>query len=182
MREQSDVSAGQLASCLHVVVNLVVEATLQFGAQSGELLRVERYVLVACGVGAHADKVLHPCGAAQLTATRSGATDASCLLSCADLFHLNAHVESVGEHLDELSEVDALVCNVVENGFVAVALIFHIADFHLQSQLFGYLSALNHGVMFAAFRLVILLHVYGFGYAVDALYVVGRLQVRLLYL
>ena len=91
-------------------------------------------------------------------------------------------MESLGQHLDELPEVDTLVGDVVEDGFVAVALILHIAYFHLQSEVFGYLPALYHGVVLATFGLVVFVHVHRFGYAVDTLDVVGRLQVGLLHL
>ena len=81
--------------------------------------------------------------------------------------------------LDELSEVHALVGNVVEDGLVSVTLVFDVADFHLQTEVFGYLSALDHGAVLAAFGLVVLVHVCLFGQPVDALDVVFRLEVCL---
>ena len=48
-------------------------------------------------------------------------------------------MECVGQHLDELTEIDSFLGYVVEDGLVAVALILHIADFHVQSQSLGYL-------------------------------------------
>ena len=86
------------------------------------------------------------------------------------------------QHLDELAEVYALVGDVVEYGLVAVALIFHVTYLHLEPQVFGYLSALYHGAVLAALCLAILVHVDGLGDAVDAAYVVCRLQVGLLQL
>ena len=180
--EQGHLFVWHLAACLHIVVDLIVETTFELGTQAGKLLRVERDVLIACGVGAHAHKVFHPCGAAQFAAAGSCATNASCLLSCSDLLHLYAHMERVGKHLDELTEVDALIGDIIEDGLVAIALIFDIADLHLQTQLLGYLSALNHRVVFAALCLVIFFHVDGLGNAVYALYVVCRLKVGFLYL
>ncbi len=133
----------QLSASLYIVVYLVVETALQFGAHAGKLLRIERDVLVACGIGAHADEVLHPGSAAEFSAARTGTTDAASLLSCTDLLHLDAYMEGIGKHLDELAEIDTLVSDIVEDGLVAVALIFHVADLHLQSQVLGYLTALE---------------------------------------
>ena len=74
-------------------------------------------------------------------------------LACADLPHLYTHLEGVGEHFDKLAEVDALVGYVVEYGFVAVALKFDVADFHVQLQLFGDFAGAYHLVLLAGARL-----------------------------
>ena len=179
---QNHVARRHLATCLNVVVHLVVEAALQLGAHAGEFLRIERYVLNASGVCADAHEVLHPCGAAEFSAAGARTADASCLLACSDLLHLDAHVEGVGKHLDELTEVDTLVGDVVEYRLVAVALILHVTNLHLQTEVLGYLSALNHGAVFAAFRLVVFVDVHGFSNAIYALYVVSRLEVGFLQL
>ena len=80
---------------------------------------------------------------------------------------------------DELSEVYPFVGNVIEDSLVAIALIFHVADFHLQSQVFGNLPALNHGSMLSAFRLVVFIHVHLLGQSVHAFDIVGRFNVGL---
>ena len=91
-------------------------------------------------------------------------------------------MEGVGKHLDELTEVDALVGDVVEYRLVAVALILYVANLHLQTEILGYLAALYHRAVFAALCFVVLVDVHGFGYAVDALDVVSRLEVGFLQL
>lgn len=91
-------------------------------------------------------------------------------------------MEHVGEDFYELSEVHTLVGNVVEDGLVAVALIFDIADFHLQPEVFRYLAALNHGAMLARLGIVPCGDVLVTGNAVDALDVVHGLQVGFLHL
>ena len=77
-------------------------------------------------------------------------------------------MESVGQHLDELSEVDTCVGNVIENGFVAVALVFDVANFHLQFQFLGNLSRANHRLVFATFRFLEFFEVGLSGLTVDA--------------
>ena len=89
-------------------------------------------------------------------------------------------MECFGEHLDELSEIHALVGDIIEYRLVAVALVFHVANLHLQSEILGYLSALYHRVVFPALGLAKLVHVGGTCNAVDASDVVGRLEVGLL--
>ena len=84
--------------------------------------------------------------------------------------------------LDELAEVDAPVGYIVEDGFVAVALVLYVAYFHLQSQVLGYLAALDHGGMFASLGLTELLHVNGTRNAIDAPYLVRALEIGFLHL
>lgn len=91
-------------------------------------------------------------------------------------------MESFGKHLDKLTEVYTLVGYIIEYGFVAVTLILHVANLHLQVKALGYLSALYHRSVFAALGLAVFFHIHGLGYAVYALDVVGRLQVGFLYL
>ena len=91
-------------------------------------------------------------------------------------------MEGGSEVFDELTEIDALIGNVVEDGFVTVALIFHVANLHLETQSLGNLATLNHSGMLAALGFLILLHIYGTCYAIDTLDVIGGLQVCLLQL
>ena len=88
-------------------------------------------------------------------------------------------MESRGKILDELAEVNALVGDVIEDSLVAVALELHVADFHLQSQSLGYLAALYHSVVFACLCLTVFVHVDRLCLTVDALDVVGILDVSL---
>ena len=136
----------------------------------------------ACGGGAHADEVLHPRGAAEFPATRAEAANATGLLAGTDLLHLDAHVERLGQHFDELAEIHAPVGDVVENGFQSVALILHVTNLHLKSQVLGYLAAANHGVVLARLGFLIFLHIHGSCLAIDALDVIGILGRRALHL
>ena len=163
---QCDFLARQAFSGLHVSVHLIVHATFQFGALPGQFLRVQRNVLIAGSSGGDGNEVLHPRGTTQFPPARADTADASCFLPCTDLFHLDAYAESFGQYLDELPEVHASVRDIVENGFVPVALVFHIADFHLQSQFLGNLARTYHGVVLTAFGLFVLFHVHRFGFAV----------------
>ena len=54
------------------------------------------------------------------------------LLAGADLLHLDADVEPLGEDLDQLAEIDALVGDVVEDSLDLVALVLHVADLHIE--------------------------------------------------
>ena len=78
-------------------------------------------------------------------------------------------MEGVGQHLDEFAEVDTCVGDVIEDGLVAISLIFHISDFHVELQFFGNLSRPNHGVFLQGFRLLIFVEVHLSRLAVDAL-------------
>ncbi len=166
----------------HVDVHLVVEAALEFGALSGKLLRVGRDVLETCGGCAYGTEVFHPCGAAEFASARAYSANASGFLARADLLHFYAHVERVGKHFDEFAEVNACVGYVVEDGFVAVALVLHVADFHLQLKVLGYLSGANHGVVLACLGFFVFFHVAGACLAVYALYFGALLEVGLLHL
>ena len=77
-------------------------------------------------------------------------------------------MEGLSKHLDELAEVHTPVGNVVENGLAAIALILHVANLHLETEVEGNLARLNHRLMLAALGLGILLHIHGTCLAVDA--------------
>ena len=179
---QNSILWRHLATCFYIVVYLIVETTFQLGTHTCQLLRVERDVLIACGIGADAHKILHPCSAAEFATTRTGTTDAACFLTGTNLLHLDAHVEGISKHLDELTEVYSLIGDIVENSLVAITLILYVSDFHLQSQVQGNLSALNHGSMLAALCFLAFVEVYLLGNAIDALDVVLRLEICLLQL
>ena len=98
------------------------------------------------------------------------------------MFHFNADTESFGKYLNQLAEVHTLVSNVVENSLVAVALIFHITDFHIQIQVQRNLAGTDHGRMFLCFRFVELLHIHRFRFPVDSLYFRIGLEVGFLHL
>ena len=91
-------------------------------------------------------------------------------------------MEGGSQVLDQLAEVHTLIGDIVEDSLVAVALIFHVANLHLQSQSLGNLSALYHRGVLTRLGLTVFIHIYRTGYAIHALDVVGTLQVGLLQL
>ena len=168
-RFERKVAGRQAPAGFDVGIHLIVETALELGALSCQFLRVGRYVLQAGRGGGHGVEVFHPGGAAQFTSAGADTADASGFLAGTDLFHLDADAEGFGQHLDELTEVDAGIGNVIKDGFVAVALIFHVADFHIQIEFLGYLAGTYHGVLFQRFGFLVLLDVSGACLAVDAL-------------
>ena len=91
-------------------------------------------------------------------------------------------MEGRSQILDQLAEVHTTVGDIIEDGLVAVALILHVADLHVQSETFGNLSALDHRAVLTGLCLAELIHIRRTGDAVDALDVVGRFQIGFLYL
>ena len=134
---------------------------------------------MACRIRAHAHKVLHPCGTAKLSSARTCTTDATRFLSCTNLFHLDAYMEGGGEVFDQLTEVHTLVGDVVEDGFVTVALVLHVTDLHVQTEVFGNLPTLYHRAVLPLLGLAVFFHIHRLGQSIHTLDVVGRFQVRL---
>ena len=126
--------------CLYIAIYFVVEATFQFSTLSCQFLRIERDVLIACRTCRYGHKGSHPRGTTQFTSTRADSTDAASLLSRADLFHFDAHMESICQHFYQLAEIYTLIGNVVEDCLVSVSLILYIAYFHIQIQAEGNLA------------------------------------------
>ena len=124
-------AVGEASLGFCVGVYLEVHTALDFTAHACELLRVHRYILYSGCAGAHRGEVRHPAGATKLLPTRADPAYASSLLSCANLLHLDAHMEGVSQYTDELSEVYTSVCDVVEDCLVAISLIFHVPDLHV---------------------------------------------------
>ena len=114
-------------------------------------------------------EVGHPRRTAEFAATRTDSADTSRFLSCTDLTHLNADVEVVRQHLDELTEVNARFRNVVEDGFVSVTLVFNVSDLHVQTQLLRNLTRTDHGLLLQRLRLLPFLKVCRSCLAIDAL-------------
>ena len=177
---QNNILGRNFLACFHIVIYLIVETAFEFCTHTSQFLRVERNVLEAGCVCTYTHKVFHPSGTTEFASARSCTTDASCFLSCSDLFHFDAHMESICQNLDELSEIDTLVGNIIEDSFVAVSLIFHIANLHLQSKIFCNLSALNHGAVLTALGFLALFDIYRFGNSIDALDVICRFEIGFL--
>ena len=157
---------GECAAGVAVHVVFVHQAAFELGALPRQLLRVERQLLHACGVGGNARKVGYPRRAAQLASAGSDAAYAAGLLAGADLLHLDAYAEPVGENLYQFAEVDPLVGYVVEYGLDLVALILHVADLHVEAHVGGYLTRGDHRLVFEGYGLLPALYVVGLGLAV----------------
>lgn len=69
-------------------------------------------------------------------------------------------MECICQHFDELPEIDAAVGDVIEYGFATVALVFHIAYLHLQTEVFCNLAGAYHRVVFQSLGLFVFLNVY----------------------
>ena len=136
---------------------------------SGQLLRIEGYILETGSTGRYRDKVGHPTRTAQLTPTGSQAPDTSGFLTRPDLLHLDTHPERFGQHFNQLAKIDPLVGNVIEDGLITVSLIFDIADLHIQMQIFGNLTGSNHRIMLFRLSFFEFFQVIGFGFPIDTL-------------
>ena len=176
------VTRGQFSVSFHILVHLIVHAAFQLGTLAGKLLWITTQVLITGTSRTHAHKVLHPRGTTEFTSTGSKPSYATSLLSGTYLFHLYAYMKRLGKHLDELTEVHTSVGNVIEDGLVAVALIFHISYLHFQSQVLGYLSTAYHGIVFQSLGLLVFFHVGRACLSVDAPYFLVTLQIGLFHL
>ena len=181
---ESNIFRRQFTRGFHVAVHLEVYAALQLGTLPGEFLRVKRDVLKTSGTRRHRHEIGHPRRATQRTAARADATDTSGLLTGTNLLHLNAYLEDVGQHLDELAEIDASVGDIIENRLIAVALILYIADFHIQPEFGCNLAGAYHRVGLARLRLFEAFKVGSLRFAEDTqnlgvLAVVGALHLQL---
>ena len=76
-------------------------------------------------------------------------------------------MEFLGEVLDQLPEVHALVGDVVEDGFRPVALEFHVADLHVETEAGRQLAGADHGLVLAGDGFLPALDVEDLGLAVD---------------
>ncbi len=154
---------------IDVGVVLVHHAALELGTLPGQLLRVERDVLRPGGPGGDARKIGNPRRTAQLAAAGPDAADAPRLLPGTDLLHLDADMEPLGEDLDELAEIDALVGDVIEDGLDFVALVLDVADFHVEPHVGSNLTRENHRLVLQGDGLLPPLDVVGLGLAIDFL-------------
>ena len=89
-------------------------------------------------------------------------------------------MEGYCQVLNELTEIHTLISDIVEDGLVAITLVLHVANLHVETQALGYLTTLDHGRVLASLRLTPFLDVVLAGYAIDTFDIIGRLDVHLL--
>ena len=63
-------------------------------------------------------------------------------------------METLSKDLDKLTEVDTLICDVVEYRLELIALILHIANLHIKTHLGSYLTRCNHSLMLKGYSLL----------------------------
>ena len=165
-RLQDDLGTRHLLTSFHIGIHLIIEAAFELGAETRELLRIESQVLIAGCTRIHRHEIHLPGRAAQLTATRTDTAYTAGLLPCTDLLHLHADMEGLCQYSDQLAKVHALIGDIVENGLIAIALILHISDLHVQIQLGRNLTGLNHRIVLSRLCFAVLIQIALFGYAV----------------
>lgn len=69
-------------------------------------------------------------------------------------------MKRLGKEADQLAEVYSLVSYIVEDSSIAVSLILHVADFHIESQLSSDLTRTYHRLVLASLGGVVSLHIY----------------------
>ena len=112
---------------------LVFQAAHQTAANTGDLRRIERKVLVLGQVDGDRMKVVEVGRAAQLTAAAAEAADHLRLVAHADLAQLDTGAEHAGQILDQLAEVYAAVRSEVEQQLVHVERAFRGHEVHFQT-------------------------------------------------
>ena len=177
-----DILGRQLTNGLDIGIHLKVNAALELGTLTSQVLRVQGDVLEAGGTRGHRHKSRHPRSTAERSSTRADAANASSLLARTDLLHLDTNPEDVGQHLDQLAKVHALVGDIIENRLVAVALVLDVANLHLQSQIDSDFAGTDHGVFFASLSLLITFHIGRLGFAEYTQYLGILAQVHTLHL
>ena len=137
-----------------VRLELVAQAAHQAPAHARDLGGVERQVLLLGHADGHRLELATKARAAQLLAAGGVAADQPRLVAHADLAHVHAHVETVGEVAHELAEVHALLSGKVEDGLLAAKEELHPHGLHLQAVLLDQAAEIAHGVLALARQLV----------------------------
>ena len=76
-------------------------------------------------------------------------------------------MKGVCQYSYQLPEVHPIVGYIIKNGFVAVALVFYIANFHVEPEFFGNLTGTQHGVVLAGFGFLVFIKIHGTGFTVN---------------
>ena len=179
---QNDFATGQTTASLNVLVNLIIHAALKFGTLTCQLLGIEAHILKASSCSAYTLEGTDESSTTKLATTRTKATNATSFLSHTNLSHLDANVEHLSQYLNELTEIDTTFGNVVEDGFIAIALILNITYLHFQSEFLCSLSRLYHRTMFTCLGFAVFLHISRTCNTIDAFKFLTRFKVSLLHL
>ena len=125
----------KFAQRLDVIIQFEVQAAFQATALSAQLEGVDAQVLVTGSGYVHLFEIGEPGAAAQFAPAGTDAAEAGSFLAVTDMPHFDFHLEGIGVAADQFAEIHPLFGGVEERGFAAIALVFHIADFHSQAQL-----------------------------------------------
>ena len=142
-----DIGGRELLQSVGIHLALEVETALQLAALPGQLLRVGQYLLRLGGTRGHRLEIGQPGAAAQLTAAGAQTAHLAGLLAHTNLFHLDAHVELLGQHLNQRAEIYTVVGGIVKDGLGVVALVLHIVHLHLQVQVLGNATGFEQGLV-----------------------------------
>ena len=85
--------------------------------------------------------------AAQLLAAVAIAADNGSLLADADLAHIDAGMQLMGELADELAEIDAVLCREVADDLLAAEEILDADRLHIETGLMDMLAEDRHGLL-----------------------------------
>ena len=118
-----------------VRLELVAQAAHETAARAGDLVGVERQVLLLCHADGHGLKAAAKARAAQLLAAVAKASHERGLLAHADLAHVDALAQLAGEVAHELAEVDALVGREVADALLAAEQVLDGDGLHVQATL-----------------------------------------------
>ena len=169
--------------CIYIHRCLEIHATFNLCALSSQLQRIGTQVLITSCRCRYAHEVTHPCRTTQFSTTRSNTANTTSFLTRTNLFHLNTHAEFFSEHLNQLTKIDTVICDIIEYRFATISLILNISNFHIEHHIFRYLTRTNHRCLFFGFCLFIFLNINWFHFTIHfSHFVTFHIDTILLYL
>ena len=137
--------------CVHISIQLIVEAAFEPAALAGKLGLVYGKILVTCCRGIYRFKIGKPGTAAELAAAGAYAAYLAAFLACTYLLHFHLHLEVGGIYPYQFAEIHTLIGSIEESTFFAVGLYLHFAELHFQVQAARYSTGADEYIRFTLF-------------------------------
>ena len=138
---------GRAALKVLVRLELIAQAAHQAAANTADLGRVERQVLLFCHANRDGLKLSAKTRAAEFLSALGIAAHQAGLVAHADLTHVDANVQRRGQVLDELAKIDALLGRKVEHGLLAAKQVLDADRLHLEVEFLDQTAEINHGLV-----------------------------------
>ena len=125
----------QSFNCFLIQIIFKLQTALQFSTHTGKLFGIQCQKLIFCHVDGDDIKVRFESAAAALHTTCADTTKHLCLISFTDLTQFNTAMQTRSKTLEQLTEVDSLICDIYKQHLGTIQCIGSREKSHIQTKI-----------------------------------------------